>query len=514
VVPPRADAVEDGDVEARELLEALPARLEADADAFARELGAPIVVTPQGAPDGSPRFVLGPRALQPAIDAAGVPPLRSPTLWLDRDRRLLVADAPDLDGVLQALAGLRSLARHPGGALSVAHAASLAEAAERVSLEVADSWAGFHLGASPDGAAPDPSRAAPRAARSPTRAAWRALCERHAWRSLAASDAARAIDALQAWLTPLGDFHTWVRPIAPQLGLPYGAYADGDDLVLTRVPTWTAGFAAGARPGWRVLGRGARALTTTTPGAPHMRPWLVARRALAGRAGDETELEARGPGAQTARWRERWVAPTTPPAAWELLPSGIGYLWVGAFAHGLGVEDIVDEAFDALGGLTQELIVDLRGNTGGRQHLATALRDRFLRERTRLGTLRRTHPGGALGPPEALWGEPSTSGRWAGRVRFLTDALTYSAAEDTLLGLAGLPHVQIVGSPSGGGTGRLRRLPLLPGWRLTITTALSWDREGRPIEGRGLPVDLPVSTAPDPDPVDRALRLAQTAPWR
>ena len=52
-------------------------------------------------------------------------------------------------------------------------------------------------------------------------------------------------------------------------------------------------------------------------------------------------------------------------------------------------------------------------------------------------------------------------------------------------------------------------LRLLPGWRLTVSTALTYDLNGRCVEGAGIPVDVPV--APDrsaPDADDVVLRRA------
>ncbi len=79
---------------------------------------------------------------------------------------------------------------------------------------------------------------------------------------------------------------------------------------------------------------------------------------------------------------------------------------------------------------------------------------------------------------------------WPGRLVVLTDSLTFSSSEDFLLGLQGLDHVTVVGQPSGGGSGRARALRLLPGVTLTISTALTYDREGHCVEGAGIPVDV------------------------
>jgi carboxyl-terminal processing protease len=88
----------------------------------------------------------------------------------------------------------------------------------------------------------------------------------------------------------------------------------------------------------------------------------------------------------------------------------------------------------------------------------------------------------------------------------LTDSLTFSASEDFLLGLQGLEHVTVVGRPSGGGSGRPRALRLLPGMTLTVSTALTYDREGHCVEGAGIPVDVP-ATGSDDEVLALATRL-------
>lgn len=146
--------------------------------------------------------------------------------------------------------------------------------------------------------------------------------------------------------------------------------------------------------------------------------------------------------------------------------------------------------------------------------MAHALRDRFLPDRRVCGYVRHTEPGRRLGPWEPLWGEPSEATRWDGPARFLTSPLSYSASEDAILGLQGLPHVQVVGEPSGGGSGRNRRLRLLPGWRLTISTGITWDARGRRVERLGVPVDVPVTVdRAHPDGSDPVLAAAEAMAW-
>jgi carboxyl-terminal processing protease len=74
-------------------------------------------------------------------------------------------------------------------------------------------------------------------------------------------------------------------------------------------------------------------------------------------------------------------------------------------------------------------------------------------------------------------------------VTFLLDSLSYSAIEDALLGLRDLAHVRFLGEPSGGGSGRPRSVLLQDGVVLSVSTALTFERSGRCVEGNGLSVD-------------------------
>jgi carboxyl-terminal processing protease len=188
-------------------------------------------------------------------------------------------------------------------------------------------------------------------------------------------------------------------------------------------------------------------------------------------------------------------------------------LQIGAWVPSAENQAAIDEAMESFAG-APGLVVDLRGNTGGNGQMAYAFRDRFLREEMRMGYVQFSEPGGQLGRRTAIHATPSPADkRWNGEVRFLTDPLTYSAAEDALLGLQGLDHVKILGMSSGGGSGRARTVRIFGDANLTVSSCLTFDRNGACIEGAGIPVDRPVAMQDDWDDWTRALLAATDASW-
>jgi carboxyl-terminal processing protease len=338
---------------------------------------------------------------------------------------------------------------------------------------------------------------------------WGAICAHHVGRVRAAAD---PLAALQEWTAELGDAHTWVRQDEDHL--PYALRLDDTGATFVRVPRGTRARDQGVRAGWR--------LTAIDGAPPQVAAWLrrtgapqsshayvAGRRLLAGPTGTPRALTATSPEGAAVSWDEEPSAPSS-PVHWRRLASGAGLVRIDVWLADAGVDEALDAAFAELR-RCERLILDLRANPGGNLVLACRTRARFLRGETELGTIRYSAGGGALSRPFPLRAEPADdAARWPARLVVLTDPLTYSASEDFLLGLQGLEHVLVVGAPSGGGSGRPRSLRLLPGLRLTVSTALTYDRRGRCVEGAGIPVDVPapVLLADEADP---ALAAAQAA---
>lgn len=274
--------------------------------------------------------------------------------------------------------------------------------------------------------------------------------------------------------------------------MPYRTWVAGGTVRLLHVPRWSHGWHAGARPGDVLIDEDLDAWNGRVGAVSRCLPTVTGYRLLAGRVGETRSFRVRRPNGDLVRWEEPYQPLPWPEAvSWRVLPSGTGYLRIRGWLAGDAA--VVDAALGELRA-APALIVDLRGNVGGNLVAAQAFRDRFLLGRTHLGTVRFSRDGqrGLLGDPGAIVGEPPPPDAvrpWTKPVRFLIDRESYSATEDAVLGLQGLPHVQLVGEPSGGGSGRPRFIGIDEGRAFTVSTALTFDRAGRCIEGNGVPVD-------------------------
>jgi carboxyl-terminal processing protease len=311
---------------------------------------------------------------------------------------------------------------------------------------------------------------------------WLDLCHRHASE---ASSKGGALEAARRMVAELGDAHTTIRKNDAWVPASVRARVQDGCAILYEIPEGSAAWSSGAREGFRLLDVNVNEAWPFVGATPQHKPFAVPDRILCGAPGLERELVASGPRGEVAHWKENYELPQ-PEAlvAWKRLPSGAGYLRIRQWPSSDAIGELVDRAFHDLSG-APGLVVDLRGNPGGNTSVAYRFRERFLRERTRLGRIQFTSPDGELDRADTLWAEPSApEHRWPGPVRFLTDPGTYSASEDALLGLQGLDHVQVLGAPSGGGSGRARSISLLSDWRLTVSSCLTYDRQNRCIEAQ------------------------------
>ncbi|MEM9749128.1 MAG: S41 family peptidase [Actinomycetota bacterium] len=299
------------------------------------------------------------------------------------------------------------------------------------------------------------------------------------------------LDRAQRSVARLGDGHTNVHVTTGSAALPYAAAVDDSGrLVVHDVPLGTAWRDAGVRPGDEVLDVDVDSIAARSGAPDHLRPWLVGRRALSGPVGVPLAARIRSDGVRDREVVDTPGISTWPrPVEWRRLRSGTMYLRIRRW-----VADDAPDIDRALAELRSDdrLLVDLRGNAGGSLVAAVDVRRRFLDGSTTLGSVRYSVGDGSLSSPFDIVDEPSDRTGWLGRTRFLTDALTYSASEDAILGLSQMPRIDVAGSPSGGGSGRQRVIRLLDDAVLTVSTALTYDHAGHCIEGAGIPVDVPL----------------------
>ena len=313
----------------------------------------------------------------------------------------------------------------------------------------------------------------------------------HAIRRDFSTDGDMTLTDFERLVGRLQDGHTAVRKNVPVYNPPYVVELRDGTAVMRRMPAWSAAAEAGVSPGWVLDIDDIDGWLARTGSPPHSHALVAGRRAIALNGVPDREFIATSPSGTRRSWIER-AAPFSLDQLFGVgvVASHIVFVRIHNWIDGVGIQDCFDQII-AGHAHRKTMVIDLRGNTGGNLLMAQQMRRRFLRERTLLGTIQYTRADGTLAEPVELWDEPLKSGAWPGDLVVLTDALTYSASEDFLHGLQGLPHVLVIGAPSGGGSGRPRTLPLIPGWSVTMSTALTFDRTGHCIEGNGTPVDVP-----------------------
>ncbi len=423
---------------------------------------------------GLPAILLGPARANPALAAwrSGRPDVPGgPVVAIDRGADRIVIDADSVAGMGDAMQLLRTAIAERGDVLIPSDCDTVDQVIDRVNAEV--------------------RRTFPRLAeRAP---GWNASVERARSGMQDADDLA----TLQRLMATLDDAHSWAKDTRVNGRLPYALHDDGETVRFWSVPEGTAAWDAGVRPGDRCLAPDTAPWRVRTGSAPHARPWNIGYRALQAPVGSEVAMAAVRADGREVRWDETvGPVPWVTPIETGRLDRSTGYLrirgWLNAPAWRAAFEGGLHEMARC-----ERLVVDLRGNVGGALIAAQDARARFLPGRTRLGTIRFSTVTGAMDRPHDLIAEPPADGpTWSKPVRFLVDPLCYSATEDFLQGLQGLGHVQLVGQRTGGGSGRPRTIRLRQHLIATISTALTFDRAGRGVEGNGFTPDIAIPADP------------------
>ena len=132
----------------------------------------------------------------------------------------------------------------------------------------------------------------------------------------------------------------------------------------------------------------------------------------------------------------------------ERLTGNVGYLEIGRFDAASLAAPTASAAMHFLSN-TDALIIDLRGNGGGRADMVAFMTSHFVEESTKLLTLERRDPQAS----DQLWSLPYVPGaRYIGKPVFvLTSSRTFSGAEGLTYDLRHFAHATVVGEKTRGG---------------------------------------------------------------
>lgn len=187
---------------------------------------------------------------------------------------------------------------------------------------------------------------------------------------------------------------------------------------------------------------------------------------------------------------------------WGRLGDGVAYLGVLQMTNYASDEATPDEDLAVLSSVLDEalaylsdadaLVIDIRTNTGGYDHVALDLASRFA-DRPRVAFTKKTRWDDGYTAKQVSLLDPSREFQFSGPVVILTSTLTASAAENFLLAMKALPQVTIIGETTVGVHSDVfpRRLP--NGWRFTLSNEVYQTADGTLFEGRGIEPDTEVA---------------------
>lgn len=170
------------------------------------------------------------------------------------------------------------------------------------------------------------------------------------------------------------------------------------------------------------------------------------------------------------------------------LSDSIGYIRISRW----GGKDLVADFDQALERFKNYpgLVIDVRGNGGGDDHLADLVNGR-LTDRPVISSIDFWREAGTDRYRKTIgWVQPRGPWMYAGRVAVLIDEGCASACEHFVSGIEALGRVLLVGMPTNGAGGGPTLVTLCDGTKAVISRALGLRANGVVFEGHGLPPHL------------------------
>jgi hypothetical protein len=180
---------------------------------------------------------------------------------------------------------------------------------------------------------------------------------------------------------------------------------------------------------------------------------------------------------------------------WGELSSNVGYMSILQMTNYAGpnatpAEDlevlapVLDEALASFAG-KDALVIDVRLNTGGYDHVAMDLASRFA-DQPRVAFTKKARWDDGFTTKRAHVIKPSGDIQFTRPIVILTSTFTASAAENFLLAMRVLPHVTIIGETTVGVHSDVLQRRLPNGWLFTLSNEIYEAPDGTLFEGRGI----------------------------
>lgn len=163
---------------------------------------------------------------------------------------------------------------------------------------------------------------------------------------------------------------------------------------------------------------------------------------------------------------------------YKRLSDDVGYMYYSSFSNSFNDSNLNHILYHFKD--TKGIIIDIRNNGGGMATNVETLADRFIdkKEITGYWQYKTGKAHDALSSPRTIYLEPDVENvRYLRKIVVLTNRGCYSAANDFVQTMKGLPNVRIVGDRTGGGAGMPVSSELPNGWSVRFSTAPYMDKE-------------------------------------